>query len=161
MKSNNLRSKPASIPKTRWAAYATAGAATAFAGSNSAEAAIHYSGILDVLFSCESECETGHTFQLDQPGDFFRLTHFVSTSGTADAFSIGGIASAAARGRSRYVARLSFGQRISRGPFVPFGGYLETFYGGSGQWHGGLKCKRALSGVLSLWITLMPTLESR
>ncbi|HEX9254899.1 MAG TPA: hypothetical protein VF938_05115, partial [Candidatus Angelobacter sp.] len=37
----NVRRKPASIAKTRWAAYA---------GSNSLEAAIHYSGLLDVPF---------------------------------------------------------------------------------------------------------------
>ena len=42
----NLRRKRASIPKRRWAAYAAAGAATALAGSNSLEAAIHYSGYL-------------------------------------------------------------------------------------------------------------------
>ena len=40
----NNRCKPASIAKTRWVAYAAAGAATALAGSQSAEAAIHYSG---------------------------------------------------------------------------------------------------------------------
>ncbi len=46
----NVRRKPASIAKTRWAAYAAASAATALAGSNSLEAAIHYSGLLDVPF---------------------------------------------------------------------------------------------------------------
>ena len=46
----NNRCKPASIAKTRWVAYAAAGAATALAGSQSAEAAIHYSGRVNELF---------------------------------------------------------------------------------------------------------------
>jgi hypothetical protein len=50
MKNKTLHSRPASIPKKRWAAYAAAGVATALAGSNSLEAAIHYSGFLNVTF---------------------------------------------------------------------------------------------------------------
>ena len=44
MKTKTLHRKPASIAKGRWAAYATAGAASAFTCANSAEATIHYSG---------------------------------------------------------------------------------------------------------------------
>ena len=57
MKTKTRCSKHASIAKTRWAAYAAAGAATALAGSHSAEAAIHYSGPLNVqqgLFHCSN-----------------------------------------------------------------------------------------------------------
>jgi MYXO-CTERM domain-containing protein len=123
MKINNLCSKPASIPKTRWASYAAAGAATALAGSQSVGAAIHYSGRLDVPF--EGECGTAvQTFQLDQPGDSFRLTRNPYYCGYGvDYVNIFGIASAGVRGfggnrYTGYVSKLSFGQRISRGPFV-------------------------------------------
>src|SRR5256885_9402914 len=87
----NNRCKPVSIAKPRWVAYAAAGAATALAGSQSAEAAIHYSGRVDVLFT------VGHTgnFKLDRSGDFFRLSHTSYGYGANDKFAIFGIASAA------------------------------------------------------------------
>src|SRR5438094_7781449 len=44
--------KPTSIPKARWAAYAAAGAATALGGTpSSAEAEIHYSGLVNHNFA--------------------------------------------------------------------------------------------------------------
>jgi hypothetical protein len=43
--------KPASIPKARWAAYAAAGAATALGGTPSADAEIHYSGLVNHDFA--------------------------------------------------------------------------------------------------------------
>src|SRR5205823_5591647 len=42
-------------------------------GTNSAEAAIHYSGLLEVKF--RGHGSMAKTFQLDQPGDSFRLRH--------------------------------------------------------------------------------------
>src|SRR5436190_7953271 len=84
----NNRCKSASIPKTRWVAYAAAGAATALAGSQSAEAAIHYSGRLDVLFTVDHAAN----FKLDQPRDFFRLSHTSYPGyGANDKFAIFGI----------------------------------------------------------------------
>jgi MYXO-CTERM domain-containing protein len=130
MKSNRLRSKPASIAKTRWASYAAAGAATALAGSQSTEAAIHYSGRVAERFLVGDT----DSFQLDQPGDFFRLSHrFVGV----DDFSIFGIASAAFRGfrgkYNTYVSKLSFGQPIAMGNFTQhFSGLLVG--GFAGQW---------------------------
>ena len=135
----NNRCKPASIAKTRWIAYAAAGAATALAGSQSAEAAIHYSGRLDVLFT------VGHaaSFKLDRPGDFFRLSH-TSYSGANDKFAIFGIASAAFRGfldiftNRHYVSKLTFGQPISMGNFIQQSapGYM-VHYGNPHQWNPG------------------------
>src|SRR5438034_7657027 len=95
MKTNKLRSKPASIPKTRWAAYAAAGAATALAGSQSVDAAIHYSGFLDKVFP--SDKETLHKFPLDQRGDFL-LFEQTYTFCVEAKFSINGIVSASFRG---------------------------------------------------------------
>ena len=120
MKMKTLRRKPASIAKTRWAAYATAGAATALAGSHSLEAAIHYSGPVHVNFPPNKSKTV--TFPLDQAGDFFQFEHFGSAG-----FDITGIVSANVRGFrswSRYnsdyvfaVSKLSRGQNISSGYF--------------------------------------------
>ena len=117
MKINKLRSKPASIANTRWAAYATAGAATALAGSNCAEADIHYSGIVNVHFPPHRDRLIA--FPLDQTGDSLVFEHTASLCYRAS-FSINGIVSAAFRGYSgntHYVSKLSFGQNISTGNF--------------------------------------------
>jgi hypothetical protein len=129
MKSNRVRSKPASIAKTRWVAYAAAGAATALAGSQSAEAAIHYSGPVNERFFVGD----ADSFNLDQPGDFFRLSHVGGFFG-GGRFSISGIASDAFRGfwglsSYHYASKLSLGQRISTGHFTSgYPGFLAGGY---------------------------------
>src|SRR6476646_10809994 len=71
MKPNHARSrKPAAITNSRWLAYATASAASAFTCANSAEATIHYSGLIGEFFG--SEDDKSARFQLDQPGDSIR-----------------------------------------------------------------------------------------
>jgi MYXO-CTERM domain-containing protein len=126
MKVNKLRFKPASIAKTRWAAYATAGAATALAGSQSVDAAIHYSGVLNVKFPPHRD--RVHKFQLDQPGDFLSFAHFASFPGHFAAY---GIVSGYFRGYTTssrgHVSKLSFGQEISAGYFVSYGGDMYQF----------------------------------
>ena len=134
MKSNRLRSKPASIAKTRWASYAAAGVATALAGSQSMEAAIHYSGILDVRFPRHRD--RAHTFQLDQPGDFLSFRRFAAFTFGENEFAVYGIVSATVRGyeisSGTYVAKLSFGQAISDGGFLfSYGNRGNMAYG----WH--------------------------
>ena len=127
-KTKNLRRKVASISKGRWAAYATAGAASAFTYANSAEAAIHYSGIIGKFFGgCEDKSAR---FPLDQPGDFFRLEHSLvfgctfSYGGYAH-FGIQGLAEAGFAGfycpndpQERSVSKLTRGQLISTRPFL-------------------------------------------
>src|SRR5438034_1584959 len=118
MKSNKLGCNPASIAKTRWAAYAAAGAATALAGSQSVDAAIHYSGVLNVRFPADRD--RIKAFPLDQPGDSLFFQHTASICKEA-LFSINGIVSAAFRGyRFAFdvVTELGFGQNISAGEFV-------------------------------------------
>jgi hypothetical protein len=79
--------KPAVIPNSRWLAYATAGAASAFTCANSAEATIHYSGRIGEFFgNCGGRSAR---FQLDQPGDSIRLRHSLEFGCTA---SYGGFA---------------------------------------------------------------------
>ena len=133
----NNRCKPASIAKTRWVAYAAAGAATALAGSQSAEAAIHYSGRVNELFLVGD----ADSFKLDRPSDFFRLSHTSYGYGANDKFAIFGIASAAFRGFGAgrgYVSKLGFGQPISMGNFIQQSapGYM-VHYGNPHQWNPG------------------------
>jgi PEP-CTERM putative exosortase interaction domain len=139
------RTKLTSLSNSRWAAYATAGAATVIAGVNSTEAAIHYSGVLNVSFS---GTQTMPRFALDLPGDSFILGHFPNNSGFAG-FIVGGLLSAAFRGTSNgpfvYPSHLAAGINIATGVFQvnpsttngSGGHYFGTlasnaFYGG--QW---------------------------
>ena len=55
MKTRQSRRQTAKVSHSRWLAYATASAATALAGSHSAEAAIHYSGLLNVAIPSPHE----------------------------------------------------------------------------------------------------------
>jgi len=119
MKTRQSRRKTAKVSHSRWLAYASASAATALAGSHSAEAAIHYSGPLRVHFPPD-ENKT-KTFPLD-PGDylFFERDTFVFQQAL---FTCGGNLSDAFRGHAsrygynHYVSKLAFGENISAGNF--------------------------------------------
>ncbi len=141
MKTRSSRRQTAKISHSRWVAYATAGAATALAGSNSLEAGIHYS-LVDRKFP--GYLDKTHWFQLDQPGDsiYFAHDNFFSTA----AFNITGIASAAFRGvpgTSKYsmhlVSKFSFGQSIAAGHFTHGGAFFGVYGGimafGSGRYY--------------------------
>ncbi len=124
-----LKRNSASIPNSRWLAYATAGVASAFAAANSAEGTIHYSGPINRIFK---GCAGTVNFRLDRPGDFIRLKHsslgcFSSYSGSAF-FNVGAVAGASIAGfyndcgQSRggvSASNLKRGQLISSRPFVP------------------------------------------
>lgn len=119
MKIRQSRRQIAKVSHSRWVAYATAGAATALVGSNSMEAAIHYSGRLDVKFPPHSD--KSHRFPLDQPSDHFSLMHYHRSSSARfniigfshgfRGFTLGGVG-------IYLVSKLSFGQNISSGYFV-------------------------------------------
>ena len=122
-----LKRKSASIPNSRWLAYASAGAASAFTCANSAEAAIHYSGRIGQFFgSC---LPNSVRFQLDQPGDSIRLRHslFVcepSYGGYAH-FAVRGLADAGFAGiycpnnsQAKSVSKLNRGELVSGKPFL-------------------------------------------
>ena len=129
MKPNRTRSRePAVVRSSRWLAYATASAASALAGANSAEATIHYSGRIGRFFgSCEDK---DARFQLDQPGDSIRLRHsleFGCTEGYGGFahFGILGLAGAGFPGfycpsnpHVKSVSKLSRGELISRRSFL-------------------------------------------
>src|SRR5439155_22112042 len=127
MKTPQSRRQTAKVSHSRWLAYATASAATALAGSHSAEAAIHYSGILNGIFPPHRD--KIHTFPLDQAGD--SLVFQRKEVGTAffqrtdiDYFRVDGIASAdfwagpgTYGGYTQYVSKLLPGQNVSSGQF--------------------------------------------
>src|SRR5436190_1490299 len=101
MKTRPSRRQTAKVSHSRWLAYATASAATALAASHSAEAAIHYSGILNQKFP--PHMDTDKTFPLDQAGDFLVFARHEIGSPffgrtDIDYFEIHGIVAAAARG---------------------------------------------------------------
>ena len=135
--------KPAAIPNSRWLAYATAGAASAFTCANSAEATIHYSGGIGAFFgSCEGRSAR---FQLDQPGDSIRLRHSLEFGCTASYggfahFGIFGLAGAGFAGfycpsnpQAKSVSKLNRGELISRRSFLARNsGILARAFGSCG-----------------------------
>ena len=129
MNTKKLRRKHASIAKGRWAAYATAGAASAVICVDSAQATIHYSGRINQKFHYDSV-----TFQLDQLGDSFYLNHephYYSTysiRGASAHFGINALAGASFAGfyntcaynpEVASISNLDRGEVISAKPFVP------------------------------------------
>jgi hypothetical protein len=130
MKPNRSRSKkPAAITNSRWLAYATAGAASAFTSANSAEATIHYSGRIGEVFDgCHGDFAT---FRLNARGVFFRLIDdvFICSSPYGGGAYFGMFAPYGASFAGFYnacngynalasVSRLRRGDLISNRPFV-------------------------------------------
>ena len=127
MKTIGSRSrKSAVIANSRWLAYATAGASSAFIGANSAEGAIHYSGPINQWIGEYDQVK----FQLDQPGDSFLLRHYrIWTGGYGGTawFGVAGLKGAAFAGfyhcssgnpRAAFVSNLDQRQLISNQRFL-------------------------------------------
>jgi hypothetical protein len=150
MKTQKLRrTQLTSLSNSRWAAYATAGAATAIAGAQmeTAEAAIHYSGPINAVVAGTPSQYDLQYFALT-PGKQFGLIHVETSSGSAGIarFIIGGhgsFVSAGFRGFVAggfpYVSKLASGNNFAGGAFVMSAAhYFGTmaFRGGYGndQW---------------------------
>lgn len=141
MKSIRSRRKGvAQISQSRWTAYASAGAASALAAVGSAEANIHYSGVLNAPFPTGSS--SIGTFALDNAA----VLQFVnipvgSSGGGAALFKISGAAVSnmfvgTAAGPFRYPSNLAFGANIAAGPFAAHNGaYFATLAYGNGYAH--------------------------
>ena len=78
-------SKINSITNGRWTAYMAAAAATSFAAANTAEATIHYSGLINQKIPPRG----GRTFQLDPAGGSFQAGHFIWCYGSSCNFAGG------------------------------------------------------------------------
>ena len=148
MKTNRSRSRSATtITNSRWLAYATAGAASAFASAQSAEGTIHYSGPINRIFRCGRSAR----FQLDRPGDFIFLRHSSLSCGEVYSgsgfFNVAGLAGASIAGfyndctfHPISASKLERGQLLSNRPFVPAqsrSAVLAEEFHCSGQFAGG------------------------
>jgi len=115
------------IPKTRWAAYATAGAASAIAGVNSAEADIHYSGALNIPLDAAPGASVLKTFALDNGAELI-FAHSRSANSAGGAFfriegaAISNEFRGKAYGGFRYPSNLGPGVIVSAGAFVAHSG---------------------------------------
>lgn len=137
------------VNNSRWAAYATAGAATALAGVNSAEADIHHV-VVNQGFAAASGAAVSNSFALDNNavikfaqfrGPYGSITN---TASGAAFFRIQGAAvSNQFRGQApnqyRYVSNLASGVPVSGGAFINHNGvaFATLAYGagvGNSQW---------------------------
>ena len=80
MKTLTPRRKSLSVSNPRWLAYATAGAASAVAGVNSSEAAIHYSGAINQTFNAPASNFVVGTFALSN-GAMLQFEHTRASGG--------------------------------------------------------------------------------
>ncbi|HEY1769959.1 MAG TPA: hypothetical protein VGG02_06860 [Chthoniobacterales bacterium] len=86
MKQRARRSGRGPISETRWLPYAIAAAATMLAGNQAAEAAIHYSGLLNVRLPRGQNKAVN--FPLNEPGNSLRFEHLqTSTFGFQEHFA--------------------------------------------------------------------------
>src|SRR5437588_5718908 len=131
MKTNKLRRKPVSTAKGRWLAYAAAGAATSLGGTHSAEAEIHYSGVIDATIGKHP----GY-IHINIPLDHSAGLRFFTRGIYQLAFSIKGAAVSNSicgyenRFGSQYVSRLSQGvvlklRFLSPRRYLPYRGALQ------------------------------------
>src|SRR5215471_14350683 len=84
MKTRSRQTHNLKIPPSRWLAYSGAAAATALAGSSSADGEIHYSGRVDVIFPSDESMSVA--FPLDQAGDSIGFIHSLSFRSSGQAF---------------------------------------------------------------------------
>jgi len=138
------RNRPALLLNFRWAAYATAAAASAF-GAGAAEGEIHYSGVIRQNIINPGGFATA-TFPLSN-GASFQLANFsaVGLYNTARFEILGAAVSHAVRAHpplyfAYSISRLAGGVPVSRGNFYqtssPMQGNIRSHYGG-GNWSEG------------------------
>jgi hypothetical protein len=110
------RRQKLNLTSSRWAAYATAGAATAIAGVHSAEADIHYSGVLNQPFNDTNpapDVAVIHTFSFGG-GAIFKLDHNLGANNDGFAgFSIHGPVSGMFAGSKAVMAHTSMGAAVT------------------------------------------------
>jgi len=146
-----------SLTTGRWSAYAAATVASTFAAAHSAEATIHYSGLVDQKIGGNDRA----TFQLDPAGGRFVVSHFpffygssnVSNGGVAqitvygaESAAINAVAGACHAGGD-CVSNLERRDVISARPFVQGTGTLAWEYDGSQKELYGQFLKRGLGLV--------------
>ena len=139
----NGRLKPASVTKARWAAYATAGAATALGSAASSEGEIHYSGIVNYAFN-GSRSWSYATFPLNGSAHLFFLhstnglgegvaRFFIPGSHSRLGSSVGRFAGRMAQNSDVYLSRLANRVELSQ---LTFRNSCYSTYFGDVRCHG-------------------------
>jgi hypothetical protein len=134
---NQRRAKSVTLPHSRWSAYAAAGAATALAGVGTAEADIHYSGVINAFFASQSSVVQSFVLQNNAILQFVNIATQSESAGVA-LFRIQGAAvSNQFRGIAdadfRYPDRLDANQLVADGAFEQFNGaFFATLAYGAG-----------------------------
>jgi len=128
---NRPEHNPVSIPNSRWLAYATAGAATAFACTHSAEGHVHYSGKINADFSQRGPGTIHRSFDLSQ-GRKLVFDHFAVSSYPYFNYALFSMPNGRFRGllnanywwHAGYIEKLHGGEMVSQGPFRRGWGFL-------------------------------------
>jgi hypothetical protein len=116
--------KSISISETRWLAYATAGVASAFGLSSSAEAEIHYSGNVSIKLTGNAQA----SLPLSNGASLFFENIFGSTFVQTFTFLMKGVISGSARAYGQgfsgfvFVSNLPQGESVSAGRFLSVAG---------------------------------------
>jgi hypothetical protein len=116
----NRQTKSLNLSNSRWLAYAAAGAATTLGGAQSAEAEIHYSGVINAKFHYEGgsrQFPILHSARLRFL--FYTYSWFFSVK---DAMVSNNFCGSISRHGARYVSRLHEGAVISSCAFLPGSG---------------------------------------
>ncbi len=138
------------IPSSRWAAYASAGLATAIGSAGTAEGEIHYSGLLRTVFTAGTHSTIEGSFPLQGAERLvFDFGRFGAGRGSAF-FEMEGVfrdslpesfrgSQPGGAGFVRYVSRLQEGDLVSDGNFVygsggAFGVMVQSHETGDSQW---------------------------
>ena len=139
----NRTTESLNVSTSRWLAYAAAGAATALAGTQSAEAEIHYSGRINVKVT------GSHTFPLDPAGpanlvfwhDYYYYCRYTSSCTIWARSAMFGLNQGSPAGffsgRFGSVSRLYRGDAISARPFSAGANILAAYYADRGQFQVG------------------------
>ena len=123
MKPRNRQHRSLDISNSRWTAYAVAGLATASGGAISAEAEIHYSGLVNYKFNKESRGYEAHTFPLSHGAFLLGFRYVRGASDNSATFVMeGGAVSNAFRIYSFSFAR-SVAAALPRGSVVSQGSF--------------------------------------
>jgi hypothetical protein len=130
MKKPSRKRQISSISNSRWAAYAAAGAASALAGAHSAEAEIHYSGVVNQAFRGTQNVSFG-SFPLDQSVKM-EFVHIGSGKEAGGGFvdimgsNVRGYSGWGFVGENFYVSNLAKGVELQGLPFYAHCDYSST-----------------------------------
>ena len=134
MNSTTSRRKAINVSQTRWVAYATAGAATAVAGAGTAEASIHYSGVLNAVINApNSQSSAVFHFNLAPGASFSPFFFRVNAGSGIAAMGVHGAVSGMLNGFLAgypYLSKLGAGVNPATHPFVSPG--TSAFFPGYG-----------------------------